>query len=139
MPRYGHNRTTGHSAAPLERLGIERFRQGQPLSTERMKGSCFTIDFSYILLSFLFGAVMDEQQRLCIRNAMFIFLNTTRFSTAPYSKLPSVLEARHPAEYKITMPSLSENHVWSGNCTSDCWECFKQLQLQTASSNLFKL
>lgn len=73
MPQYGHNRTTGHWAAPLERLGIKRFSQGQPLSTERMKGFCFTIDFSSFLLFFPFGAFMDEQQRLCIRNAMFIF------------------------------------------------------------------
>lgn len=67
------------------------------------------------------------------------FWNTTSFSTALYSKLPSVCEARHPAECKITIRSLSPNHVWSGNCTSDCWECFKQLQLQAAWSNLFKL
>lgn len=37
-----------------------------------MKGVCFTTDVSPFLLFFLFGVFMDEQQRLCTRNAMCV-------------------------------------------------------------------
>lgn len=40
--RYNHNLTTGHWAAPLERLGIKCFAQGQLVAFERREGISYS-------------------------------------------------------------------------------------------------
>lgn len=89
IPQYGHNRTTAHWAAPLERLGIKRFSQGQPSSPDRMKGFCFTIDFFSFLLSF-FWCVNRQGAEALHQERRVHFLNTTSLFTVLYSELPKV-------------------------------------------------
>lgn len=97
----------------------------------------FVLPLTFFLFSCLFSLVfVHGRVAEAVHQERHVhFLNTTSFSTALYSELPGVCEARHPAEWKITILGLSENQVWSGNCTSDYWECFKRLRLQTAWSN----